>query len=371
MEIQNIHFSENKNESKKQIFSVLDNNLSSFEKKVVNSPDQKKIFDFYKENKKLPFDLNPQEIVHLQKNKVDTWFEYLSFRYKFKNNPSNRIVSEFPLYVLIEPVSTCNLRCTMCFQIDKTFTRKPYMGLMNIDFYKKIIDECHKEGTKAITFASRGEPTLHPKLPEMISYAKNKFLEVKLNTNATRLNEKLIRSILENGVNELTYSVDESDKEKFEKIRVNANFDQIVQNVKLFKEIREKEFPNSVTTTRISGVLVEKDQDIEVISNFWKKYVDHVVFVKCQNRWDTYNNEIDEIESPCNFLWERFYVWFDGKTNPCDVDYKSLLSPGKLDYEKNTIKEIWHSELLTKLRTDHLEGKRKNYNPCDRCSMSF
>ena len=29
------------------------------------------------------------------------------------------------LYLLIEPVSTCNLRCPFCFQTDKTFTKKP------------------------------------------------------------------------------------------------------------------------------------------------------------------------------------------------------------------------------------------------------
>ncbi|MDC1011019.1 polysaccharide biosynthesis protein, partial [Candidatus Pelagibacter sp.] len=43
----------------------------------------------------------------------------------------------------------------------------------NINFFKKIIDDCHANGTKAITLASRGEPTLHPKLPEMLDYVSN------------------------------------------------------------------------------------------------------------------------------------------------------------------------------------------------------
>ena len=34
------------------------------------------------------------------------------------------------------------------------------------------------------------------KLPEMLEYLSGKFLEVKLNTNATRLNEKLIRKVI-------------------------------------------------------------------------------------------------------------------------------------------------------------------------------
>ena len=168
----------------------------------------------------------------------------------------------------------------MCFQIDKSFTRKPFMGVMNLDFYKKIIDECVANGTKAITLASRGEPTLHPKLSEMLEYASGKFLEIKLNTNATRLNEKLIRKILESQVNEVVYSVDESSEEKYEKIRVGGKFNEVLENIKNFKEIRDKEFPNNKTSTRISGVLVNEDQDVKEITNFWKQYVDHVVFVK-------------------------------------------------------------------------------------------
>ena len=66
------------------------------------------------------------------------------------------------------------------------------MGHMDLDLYKNIIDQIEGK-VEAVTLASRGEPTLHPKLPEMLDYLSNKFLEVKLNTNATRLNEKLIR----------------------------------------------------------------------------------------------------------------------------------------------------------------------------------
>ena len=152
------------------------------------------------------------------------------FRYQFRKFPQEKIVSDFPIYVLIEPVSTCNIRCTMCFQIDKTFTKKPFMGTMDLNFFKKVIDDCYTNGTRAITLASRGEPTLHPKLSEMLEYVSGKFLVVKLNTNATRLSEKLIRKILETGVNEVVYSVDESEEQKYEKIRVGGKFKEVKQH---------------------------------------------------------------------------------------------------------------------------------------------
>ena len=50
------------------------------------------------------------------------------------------------------------------------------MGKMDFQLYKKVIDEAVENGTKAITFGSRGEPTIHPEITEFIDYAKNKFL---------------------------------------------------------------------------------------------------------------------------------------------------------------------------------------------------
>ncbi len=369
----NVYFQNTKEDIFKNVFPFFKNvnesqyiDLNKIDKKIMGQ-----ILSQIKKTNNMPFRLNSQELLFLQKNPKEKWMDYLIYRYKFRTFPLDKVVSDFPLYVLIEPVSTCNLRCTMCFQIDKSFTKKPYMGIMDIEFYKKIIDDCFKNGTKAITLASRGEPTLHPKLGEMLEYTSNKFYELKLNTNATRLNEKIIHRILKSNVNELVYSVDESEKEKFEKLRVNANFEEVLKNIIKFKEIREKYYKNSKTTTRISGVLVDEDQDIKKITKFWEQYVDHVVFVKCQNRWDTYNNDLDNEISPCNYLWERMYIWFDGIANPCDVDYKSYLKLGKLDYSKNSIKDLWHSEAYRDIRNKHLTNKRKNINPCDRCGLTF
>ena len=114
------------------------------------------------------------------------------------NFPKEKKIYDFPIYLLIEPVSACNLRCVMCFQIDESFTSDSgFMGNMDLNLFKKTIDEAVEGGTKAITLASRGEPTLHPHLGEMLEYCKGKFFELKINTNATLLNEKLIHHFCE------------------------------------------------------------------------------------------------------------------------------------------------------------------------------
>ena len=114
--------------------------------------------------------------------------------------------------------------------------------------------------------------------------------------------------------------------------------------------------------------MVNEDQDVKEITNFWKQYVDHVVFVKEQVRWDTYNNTPDGVNSPCMYLWERMYVWFDGTINPCDTDYKSFLKIGNA--KEKTLKELWNNPKYKKLREQHLKQERNQITPCDRCTST-
>ena len=181
--------------------------------------------------------LSPQEIHFLDSNDEENWAKYLIFRYKMKYFPRKQLVYNFPIYLLIEPVSACNLRCIMCFQIDESFTsNNNFMGNMEIDLFKKIIDEAVEGGTKAITLASRGEPTLHPKLGEMLEYCSGKFFELKINTNGTKLNDKLIHQILKSGVTDMVFSIDSYTKKDYESIRVKGVFEMVLNNVKRFKE---------------------------------------------------------------------------------------------------------------------------------------
>ena len=137
------------------------------------------IKDYISTNDEMPFVIQDQEKKFLDRNQdnKNKCIEYLIYRYKVRVLPQKLVGTEFPSYLLIEPASSCNLRCVMCFQIDKTFTKKPYMGVMDLDFFKKIIDEAKAGGTKAITLASRGEPTLNKHFSEMLAYTKGKFFE--------------------------------------------------------------------------------------------------------------------------------------------------------------------------------------------------
>ena len=59
------------------------------------------------------------------------------------------------------------------------------------------------------------------------------------------------------------------------------------------------------------------------------------------------------------------FVWFDGKINPCDTDYKSDLIMGNI--KEVSLSNAWRGENYTRLRKSHVNGQRENVSPCNRC----
>lgn len=352
--------------SESDIIDILEKDFSKMHNKAEKEILAKIINDFKENNFSL---LSSQEINYLVRNSKEKWTPYIIHRYKFHYYENNTEMPDFPLYLILEPVSSCNLRCPFCMQSDEKFTsNKEMMGMMELDLFEKIIDEAYESGTKAITLTGRGEPTLNPHLGEMLGYCTGKFIEIKMNTNATVLNEKMCHKILKSGLTDLVFSVDSYFKEEFESLRVNANFEKVVSNIRKFKEIKEEFYPNSNCVTRASGVQVSEKQNLKKFEEFWKEMVDFVVMVKMIDRWDLYSNTKDMAAiSPCHYLGRNLSIYFDGSVNPCDIDYQGKLSLGSL--KNSTIRELWNSKKYKELFNAHKNNSRNDFFPCDRCPV--
>ena len=367
------NFLSNKTFDKNKIVKLIKNSLK---KDRFLSTDDRKIIDsilksyeklsLNKELKEKDFILRNQEILEFFRLDEADIPRYLVYRYKYNLYPKLKILDDYPPCVQIEPTSICNLRCVMCYQTDKSFSSKSkgHMGYMDMSLFKKVIDEI-EGNVEAVTFASRGEPTLHPNFDEMLDYCGNKFLGLKMNTNATLLNEKKLHKIFSSGLRTLVLSIDEKNKKNYEEIRVNAKFEKIMKNLKLLNKVREQYKKSSKMTVRISGVKINDNQNVKDMNFFYKEFADEISLVQFNPWQSAYENEINNIKEVCSELYKRTFVWWDGKVNPCDYDYKSLLS--KLNVNDFSIKEIWHSESYNYIRFQHANKKRAEIFPCNRC----
>ena len=154
---------------------------------------------------------------------------------KSENIDKKRIedAGAFPKVVLIDTVSFCNLKCSMC--VHKDMTRKK--GFMSWNLFKKIIDEIAMEDKSArVWMVFFGEALMlkkrKPSIFDMIVYAKNKGLEdVVMNSNGNLLDREAARGLIESKLNAIYIGIDAFKPETYEKVRIGGNYKETVNNI--------------------------------------------------------------------------------------------------------------------------------------------
>ena len=150
-------------------------------------------------------------------------------------------------------------------------------------------------------------------------------------------------------------------------MRVNGDLSVVLNNIEKFQKIRQSQYPDLPVITRVSGVKFSDEQDIDSMQAVWGGLVDQVAFVQ-YNPWENvYSQPSNDLVEPCSDLWRRMFIWWDGKANPCDVDYKSTLSQGSIT--EFSLSELWRLSAYEALRADHINSKRESRKPCTACTV--
>ena len=75
-----------------------------------------------------------------------------------------------PDIVQIESTNLCNAKCVFCPR-DEMHRRQ---GVMDMDLYTKVVDECASLGITHVRMHNYGEPFLDRQLVEKVRYAKSR-----------------------------------------------------------------------------------------------------------------------------------------------------------------------------------------------------
>jgi hypothetical protein len=71
---------------------------------------------------------------------------------------------------------------------------------------------------------------------------------------------------------------------------------------------------------------------------------------------------------PCEQLWQRLSVLWDGTVTVCCRDYDGVLQIGSL--KENALADLWKCDAIRKLRASHM-GCNFGGLVCDKCSKSY
>ena len=257
--------------------------------------------------------------------------------------------TRLPDIVQIESTNLCNAKCVFCPR-DEMHRRQ---GVMDMDLFKKIVDECAALGITHVRVHNYGEPFLDKQLVEKVRYAKSKGIqEVGMISNGSLITEDVARGMIEAGLDAINISVDAAGKEVFEETRLNLDYDEVIGNVRNLVRIRQQ-LGRTRPRLILSFVRQNNSADEQAFIKEWSQIADKIHITDLHNWAGTLNHESD-VRYPCYRMWLTFTVLWDGRVSLCCADFDGRNVLG--DLRTSTIEQIWNSKPYRAVRRQHLES---------------
>ena len=346
-------------------------------------------------------------------NRSDIKFEIL----KEKDQELQPAMSSF----FLELTNKCNFHCEFCPSDSQTRLH----GYMEMSLVKKILDEIsQKKIIPVINLHLMGEPTLHPKLDEILAYAKSKNIKVALTTNGSTMVKKRVPKLLDNISGTIVASLMTPTEETY-KIRgeVGLSWDRYVDNFRLLIQEHLKKILRgdkieyeiifrvmvSNENKKETAKVLESPKSIEENYDEWSNFTKNAeteLGLKTFNRekinpdktftllgdgtaevsyflqknikiqfWraftfantrvnDEYKLEAKEKTKFCAHPFTDFGVLWNGDVSLCCLDYDATLKVGNVN--THSVEDIMKNEASKKLRASML-GLEKLHPTCVKC----
>ena len=295
-----------------------------------------------------------------------------------------------PEILTLEPTNICTMKCPTCPTGAGKLNRPK--GMMSLENYKKIIDQVKGYTDKLVLF-NYGEPFMHPKIIEMIKYAKQASIFVKTSTNGEFFkNEQFCTDLINSGLDYLIICLDGADSETLKKFRVNTDFERIIKSfhtiIKLKKELHsltplvelqyilmkhnehQREKMKQIAADLGVDVYAEKTAGIDINDpNFQKMAVELLPTEPSLARYEKLPDGTfklkGEISNYCPQVLSSIVINCDGNVVPCCYDLYSNHIMGNVFQQQ--IKDIWHGKKYQEFR-QQIFRQRKNIAMCNICS---
>lgn len=293
----------------------------------------------------------------------------------------------YPSILMIEPTNFCNLSCPLCPVGNKSLQRA--RGFMPLEKFKKIIDEIG-DYLFNLTLWNFGEPMLHKNIYEMIEYAKQKKIFIRMSTNGHFFkNKQEIQRLVASKLDDLIIALDGASQETLSKYRVGADFNTIIEGIadviKEKKRVHSK-FPfvelqfilmkhNEHEVDKIKKIAAEIGVDkltlktvsleIEHTKEELKKMTDYLPRKEEYSRYQKGKGfKAKKITNNCIRLWLSSVINWNGDVAPCCYDAEGVFTFGNAF--ETSFKQVWLNEKYVNFRKEMVKNK-KDIKMCANC----
>jgi len=321
------------------------------------------------------------------RNMTELGFQIRSFLYLSPNVERWKNQEEiFPAVVQIQTINRCNGACRMCPYPYTTHQEEE--RLISDELWQKIIRECAKESScKILVPMSKNEPLLDPKLGERI----RQFRQIaqphqitELVTNGELLDGKMMKDLMDNGLDLITISLNATDQETYEKTMHNLSWRKVQENIRQIERL-------DLGRTNVFVRLIRQRDNYRQAQDFrksWKKRGFNVLIYGVNNRSGAVK-KFEQLLEPLSWfqrLKRKILGYLSGKIFPiCPYSFSmgNILANGDVplcvndwhnreilgNVKDQTLKEIYNSPKVNNIRKLMCQGRYDEIAPCKNCSL--
>jgi len=243
-------------------------------------------------------------------------------------------------------------------------------AVMELSTFETIIHKI-KNYAGFILLTGKGEPLLNPNFVEFVKICKAQGLKVGTSTNSTPLTENMSRQIIESGLDYIIFPVESTNKLDYEKIRVGANFENVVENINTFlllkKRLDSKIFVSLQSLTSAKKVQSPYKLYKKRVAELFKDSYEYIDDIRLKPLIDFH--PVERWHSrPCLLLWRNVFINFEGNVLSCFADIHEIYKFGNL--LQADLMDIWNSDKMKFLRKMNSNPETMNeLETCKYCDL--
>ena len=324
------------------------------------------------------------------------------------------VCDSLPTWINTTNSTVCNLRCPFCPQaLGKTPDWR-----MEEPIYRQVLEELYP-AAETVQLSAIGEPMMTPHLPEKLADMERFGVKLEMVTNATLMKGEALLARMARIMALLTVSIDGATKATYDALRVGADFDEVIANLRNYNRQRdalpkERRAPLHFNTILMKRTLAELPDFLKLAKELDAQHVTvmHMVYMpntdpsmrdemlggpgdaRDAQGWKQRTNDVlaksaelarsiglsvnlppafatDDVATKgpkpdpirCWFLWQRMYVGPFGDVVPCCLS--GIHANGNV--KQSDFFTQWNSPLYREMRR-RVHGPDP-YGPCKDCYL--
>lgn len=149
----------------------------------------------------------------------------------------------FPVHMQLGPVNFCNHDCTFCYAARSMFDgMNVQRERIEVERLMEVAEEMCQLGLRSVTIVGSGEPTLHPRIDEIITGLARCGLDVGMYTNGSCVTDKMLRAIVEN-MTFVRFSLTGASREVHDLVHANGDYERVIRNIERIADARTGKLP--------------------------------------------------------------------------------------------------------------------------------